>query len=59
MSASNASDDDMEWEDMAPDAAGPGDIIIEFPDAEDAAGPNVGPGEKGKGKGTGRKLDEA
>ncbi|KIO32977.1 hypothetical protein M407DRAFT_18133 [Tulasnella calospora MUT 4182] len=59
MSGSNASDDEMEWEDMVPNAAGPGDLVIEFPDADAIVGPSGGKGEVGKGKGTGRKLDEA
>ncbi|KAG8966879.1 hypothetical protein FRB90_010924, partial [Tulasnella sp. 427] len=56
---SNASDDEMEWEDMVPDN-GPGDVVIEFPDADSIPGPSSGTGGgAAKGKGTGRKLDEA
>ncbi|KAG8966993.1 hypothetical protein FRB90_010921, partial [Tulasnella sp. 427] len=59
MSASNASDDEMEWEDMVPDN-GPGDVVIEFPDADGIPGPSSGTGGgAAKGKGTGRKLDDA
>ncbi|KAG8901527.1 hypothetical protein FRB99_005229, partial [Tulasnella sp. 403] len=58
MSTTNASDDEMEWEEVVGEnSLQPGDVVVEIPDH--LVDPPTAAKSGTKGKGSGRKLDEA
>ena len=57
MSTTNASDDEMDWEEVIPDVPNAGDVVVTVSFDAPATGPSTTP--NGKPKGSGRKLDDA